>query len=91
MELAVTTLPSRPAILTKKKHLYFISLRHLIALQLIFNLLIPLFPLLLLCTHPTTHLDGCLKLSQLRHKREIGNRGYLIKRLDSGMDMMISE
>lgn len=59
MVLALAADPSRPAMLTKKKHLDLVPLRQLIALQLILDLLIPLFPLLLLCTHPTTHLGGC--------------------------------
>lgn len=45
--------------LTEQKHLDLIPLRQLVALQLILDLFIPLFPLLLLCTHPTTHLGGC--------------------------------
>ena len=45
--------------LTEQKHLDLIPLGQLVALQLILDLFIPLFPLLLLCTHPTTHLGGC--------------------------------
>ena len=45
-------------LLTEKKHLDLISLHHLVPLQLILNLLVPHLPLLLLCAHTATHLDG---------------------------------
>ena len=41
--------------LTQQEHFNLISLRHLVALQLILDLLIPLLPLLLLCAHSTAH------------------------------------
>ena len=44
--------------LTKEKHLDFISLHELVSFQLIFDLLIPLFPLPLLSAHSATHLGG---------------------------------
>lgn len=44
--------------LTKKQHLDLIALHHLVPLQLILDLLIPLLPLLLLGAHATAHVDG---------------------------------
>lgn len=43
--------------LTKQEHLDLVTLQHLVTLQLIFDLLISLLPLLLLCAHSTTHFD----------------------------------
>lgn len=47
-------------LLTKKKHLDFISLQHLVPLQLVLNLLVPRLSLLLLSAHTATHLDRLL-------------------------------
>ncbi len=43
--------------LTKQEHLDLITLQHLVTLQLILDLLVPLLPLLLFGAHSTTHLD----------------------------------
>ena len=45
-------------LLTEKKHLDLVALQHLVSLKLILNFLIPHLPLLLLCAHTATHLDG---------------------------------
>lgn len=47
---------NRMAVLTKQEHFDLISLHHLVALQLILNLLISHLPLLVLCAHTATHL-----------------------------------
>lgn len=44
---------------TKQEHLDLIPLHHLVALELVLNLLIPRLPLLILGTHATTHYGGC--------------------------------
>lgn len=43
---------------TKEQHLDLVSLHHLIALELILNLLVPRLPLLVLGAHSATHFDG---------------------------------
>lgn len=42
---------------TEQKHLDLITLQHLVALELVLNLLVPLLALLLFCAHSTTHGD----------------------------------
>jgi hypothetical protein len=42
-------------VLTEKQHLDLVALHHLVALELVLNLLVPLLPLLLLCAHSATH------------------------------------
>ena len=49
---------TRAAILTKEQHLDLIALHHLVALELVLNLLVPLLALLLLCAHSATHDGG---------------------------------
>jgi hypothetical protein len=41
--------------LTEQEHLDLVALHHLVALELVLNLLIPLLALLLLCAHSATH------------------------------------
>lgn len=43
---------------TEQKHLDLVSLHHLVALELVLNLLIPGLALLLLCAHSAAHCDG---------------------------------
>lgn len=43
---------------TQKEHLDLISLHHLVALELILNLLVAGLALLVLSTHSTTHFGG---------------------------------
>jgi hypothetical protein len=43
--------------LTEQEHLDLVALHHLVALELVLNLLIPLLALLLLCAHSATHGD----------------------------------
>jgi len=42
-------------VLTEEQHLDLVALQHLVALELVLNLLIPLLPLLLFCAHSATH------------------------------------
>jgi hypothetical protein len=46
------------AILTEEQHLDLVALHHLVALELVLNLLVPLLALLLLCAHSATHDGG---------------------------------
>jgi hypothetical protein len=46
------------ALLTEEQHLDLVALHHLVALELVLNLLIALLALLLLCAHAATH-GGC--------------------------------
>jgi hypothetical protein len=48
---------SGAALLTEQQHLDLVALHHLVALELVLNLLVPLLPLLLFCAHSATH-DG---------------------------------
>ena len=41
--------------LTEQQHLDLIALHHLVALELVLDLLVPLLALLLLCAHSATH------------------------------------
>ena len=43
---------------TEQQHLDLVSLHHLVALELILNLLIPRLPLLIFGAHSATHFDG---------------------------------
>jgi hypothetical protein len=43
--------------LTEQEHLDLVALHHLVALELVLNLLVPLLALLLLCAHSATHGD----------------------------------
>jgi len=43
---------------TQKEHLYFIALHQLVALELVLNLIVPGFAILVLRAHSTTHFDG---------------------------------
>jgi hypothetical protein len=43
---------------TEKQHLDFVSLHHLVALELVLNLLVPRLPLLVLSAHSATHFGG---------------------------------
>lgn len=45
---------------TEKEHLNLVALHHLVALKLVLNLLIAGLPLLILCTHTTTHDGGVM-------------------------------
>jgi hypothetical protein len=45
---------------TEKQHLDLVALHHLVALELVLNLLVPRLPLLILGTHSATH-DGGMK------------------------------
>ena len=47
-------------VLTEQQHLDLIPLHHLVALQLILNLVVSGLAILLLCAHTTTHFDGVL-------------------------------
>lgn len=46
------------AILTEEQHFDLVALHHLVALELVLNLLVPLLALLLLCAHSATHDGG---------------------------------
>lgn len=48
---------------TKEQHLDLAALVELVAFELIFDLLIPLLPLLVLGAHATTHSAGVLTVS----------------------------
>ena len=48
--------------LTEQEHFNFISLHHLIPLELVLNLLVAGLALLILGTHSTTHFGGFLKV-----------------------------
>lgn len=43
---------------TEQQHLNLIPLQHLVALELVLNLLVPRLPLLILSAHATTHDGG---------------------------------
>lgn len=45
-------------LLTQEEHLDLVALQHFVSLELILNFLVPHLPLLLLCAHTATHLDG---------------------------------
>lgn len=47
---------------TEQQHLDLVSLHHLVALELVLDLLVTGLALLLLCAHSATHRDGSLAL-----------------------------
>jgi hypothetical protein len=47
---------------TEKEHLDLVPLHHLVALQLVLNLLMSGLPLLLFCAHSATHLESLVLL-----------------------------
>lgn len=53
-------------LLTEQQHLDLVALHHLVALELVLNLLVPLLPLLLLCAHAATHDGECRRRSGTR-------------------------
>lgn len=59
------------ALHTQQEHLNLISLHHLVALQLVLNLLVAGLALLVLSTHSATHFGGCCR------RGVVGKRGVI--------------
>ena len=58
---------------TKQEHLDLIALHHLVALELVINLLVAGLPLLVLSTHSTTHFGGFSVVRLLDEKKRNGD------------------